>query len=147
MTIWRVRPSIEALTTIHHQTMVEYLGIAFTGVGDDYLEARMPVDHRTVQPFRILHGGASAVLAETLGSCAAAYVINTDTHRCVGQSVEANHLRPATKGHVTGRASPVHLGRTSHVWTIDLRDDDRRLTCYARLTVAIVGADARLNVK
>ncbi len=135
--IWRRRPSLAHLQDIHVGTMVGHIGIEFTEVGDDHLAARMPVDHRTIQPFRILHGGASVVLAETLGSCASTCVVE-DGHICVGQSIDANHLRSATAGFVHGVTRPVHLGRSSHVWSIELRDDAGRLTCVSRLTIAVL---------
>lgn len=115
----------------------KHLGITFTEVGADYLKATMPVDHRTVQPFGLLHGGASCVLAETLGSVAAWMCIDADRQRAVGVEINANHLRPVTKGHVTGICKPVHIGKTLHVWQIDMFNDEGKMNCTSRLTVAV----------
>ena len=118
--------------------MIQHIGIEFTEVGDNFLRATMPVDHRTVQPFRILHGGASIALAETLGSMAANYVVNPDTHYCVGLDINGNHIRAARSGAVTGTATPLHLGASTQVWTIEIRDEEDRLTCVSRLTMAVL---------
>jgi uncharacterized protein (TIGR00369 family) len=112
-------------------------GIEFLEVGPDFIRARVPVDTRTRQPYGILHGGVSVVLAETLGSCGAAYASPPGT-RAVGVDINANHLRATTAGWVTGIARPVHVGRTTQVWQIDLSDDAGRLTCVSRLTMAIL---------
>ena len=114
-----------------------------TDIGDDYLEARMPVDRRTVQPDRILHGGASVALAETLGSVGGTMCIDRERFQIVGVEINANHLRPAMAGHVTGRASPIHLGRRTQVWAIEIRDDRRRLVCVSRLTIAVIERERR----
>ena len=119
-------------------TMSEYIGIEFTALGDDYLEARMPVDHRTNQPYGLLHGGASAVLAETLGSVASVLVVDKEKFYCVGIEINANHVRSAREGYVTGRVSPLHLGRQTHVWDIKINNEEGKLICVSRLTVAIV---------
>ena len=100
--------------------------------------ARMPVDHRTVQPYGVVHGGASLVLAETLGSSAAAACINPETQRVFGQEINGNHLRPASEGFVTGTATPIHVGRQSQVWNIEIRNDAGKLTYISRLTLAVV---------
>ena len=118
-------------------TTVAHLGIEFLEVGDDFITARVPVDGRTLQPAGILHGGVSVVLAETLGSCGAAFSA-PQGHRAVGLDVNANHLRSATGGWVTGTARPVHIGRSTHVWQIELKDDAGRPTCVSRLTMAIL---------
>lgn len=138
MAIWIERPTIEEMHALHRGTAAETLGIEFVHVGDDSLSARMPVDRRTVQPYGIVHGGASVLLAETLGSIGALYCIDRARFLCLGQEVNANHLRPAQAGWVTGEARPVHLGRRSQVWTIEIRDDAGRLTCISRLTLAVV---------
>ncbi len=109
-----------------------------TEVGDDFLRGTMPVDRRTRQPFGLLHGGASIALAETLGSAAAIAVVNTDEVMSVGAAVSANHVRPATSGLVTGTARPLHLGRTSHLWQIDVVDDAGKPVCLVRLTTSVV---------
>ncbi|MCL4693172.1 MAG: hotdog fold thioesterase, partial [Candidatus Hydrogenedentes bacterium] len=103
-----------------------------------YLEATMPVDTRTVQPMGLLHGGASVVLAETLGSVASVLCIDTDTHYCVGLEVNANHIRAVRDGVVTGRVTPIHVGRSTHVWDIRIRDDRDRPVCVCRLTMAVL---------
>jgi 1,4-dihydroxy-2-naphthoyl-CoA hydrolase len=137
MNIWKKPPTIETLQEFSKNTMVQHLGIEFTLVGDDFLEARMPVDVRTLQPFGLLHGGASATLAETLGSIGAYHCID-GTKSCVGLEINANHIRAARSGWVTGRAVPVHLGRTTHVWEIRITDDAGDLTCISRLTMMIL---------
>lgn len=120
------------------KSIADVLGIEFTEVGDDFIKARMPVDERTRQPFGILHGGASVVLAETLGSVASNLVVDSDKFMGVGLEVNANHLRPVSQGFVTGECRPVHLGSKTHVWDIRLMDDNDKLNCICRLTVAIV---------
>ncbi len=119
-------------------TMSEHLGIKFTEVGEDFLKATMPVDERPRQPYGLLHGGASIALAETLGSIGSALVIDTEPYNCVGLEVNANHIRSASEGLVTGIASPIHLGNSTHVWDIKIYDDKERLLCISRLTVAIL---------
>lgn len=135
--IWKKQPDIGSLQSFSKNTMVEHLGIEFTSVGDDYLEARMPVDARTLQPFGLLHGGASATLAETLGSIGSYHCIEANK-ACVGLEINANHIRAARNGWVTGRATPLHLGRTTHVWEIRISDDGGNLTCASRLTMMIL---------
>ena len=137
MAIWTERPTIEGLREMHRGTAPETLGIEFLEIGEDSLTGRMPVDRRTVQPYGIVHGGASVLLAETLGSVAAAHCIDRARFVCVGQEINANHLRPVQSGWVTGTARPIHLGRQSQVWGIELRDDAGRLSCISRLTIAV----------
>lgn len=139
--IWKQPVSVETLTRISHHTASEYLGIEFTEVGDDYLQARMPVDARTRQPAGILHGGVSMVLAETLGSCGAAFAAPAG-HRVVGLDINANHIRAVSSGWVTGIARPVHIGRTTQVWQIEIRNEDGKLCCTSRLTMAVLAPDA-----
>ncbi len=115
-----------------------HIGIEFTEIGPDFLRARMPVDDRTRQPFGILHGGASVALAETLGSLGAGLVIDRAKQRCVGQEINANHIRAVSSGHVIGTARPVHLGRRSHVWEIRITDEQDRLVCISRITMYIL---------
>ncbi len=134
--IWKCPVSVETLTAIHVDTTVAHLGIEFLEVGDDFLRARAPVDPRTRQPLGILHGGISVLLAETLGSCGAAFA-SPPPHRALGLDINANHIRSVSEGWVTGTARPVHIGRTTHVWQIDLTNDKGQLTCVARLTMAI----------
>ncbi len=137
MSIWKTPVSVEILDALCAGTVHETLGIEFLEVGPDFLRARVPVDRRTRQPYGILHGGVSVVLAETLGSCGAAYSC-TPGHRAVGLDINANHLRAAAEGHVTGTARPVHLGRSTQVWQIDLHNDAGELTCVSRITMAIL---------
>jgi 1,4-dihydroxy-2-naphthoyl-CoA hydrolase len=138
--IWKQPASIELLTKISVNTASEHVGIEFTEVGDDHLSARMPVDPRTRQPAGILHGGMSVVLAETLGSCAAAFAAPKG-HRVVGLDINANHIRPVTGGWVTGTARPVHIGRTTQVWQIEIKNEEGKLTCLSRITMAVLVPD------
>lgn len=135
---WKQALSVERLTALHVGTTVAHLGIEFLEVGDNFIRARAPVDARTLQPAGILHGGVSVVLAETLGSCGAAFAAPPG-QRVVGLDINANHLRSVTSGWVTGTARPVHVGRSTQVWQIDVVDDPGRLTCVARLTMAVLG--------
>ncbi|RYY99664.1 MAG: hotdog fold thioesterase [Comamonadaceae bacterium] len=137
MAIWKKELSIETLKHSHAETAIVTLGIEFTEVGDDFIRGRVPVDGRTRQPFGILHGGVSVVLAETLGSCGAHYSI-PDGQRAVGLDINANHIKAAFSGWVTGTARPVHRGRTTQVWQIDLHNDAGELTCVSRITMAIL---------
>ncbi|MEJ8835496.1 hotdog fold thioesterase [Ramlibacter sp. AN1133] len=137
MPIWKQPISVEELTHRHRNTAPELLGIEFLEVGDDYVKGRVPVDHRTVQPYGILHGGVSVVLAETLGSTAAAHCVPAG-HRVVGLDINANHIRSASSGWVTGMATPVHVGRSTMVWQIELRNEAGELTCVSRLTLAVL---------
>ena len=118
-------------------TLAAHLGIVFTALGDDYLEATMPVDNRTHQPYGLLHGGASAALAETLGSVGSALVVDHSAFYTLGIEINANHIKAARNGLVTGRATPVHLGKTLHVWNIHIHDAAQQLICVSRLTVLI----------
>ena len=135
--IWKRPLSVEILTAVHVNTTVAHLGIEFLEVGDDFLRARAPVDARTRQPMGILHGGVSVLLAEALGSCGAAWAA-ADGHRAVGLEINANHLRSASEGWVTGTARPIHVGRSTHVWQIEMVDDQGRPTCISRITIAIL---------
>ena len=137
MPIWTQPCTVEALTAIHKDTAVEHLGIEFLEVGDDFIRARVPVTPKTRQPYGLLHGGVSVVLAETLGSCGAVYTCPPG-HRAVGLDINANHLRGATSGWVTGITRPVHIGRSTQVWQIDLHDDQGRPTCVSRITMSVL---------
>lgn len=137
MSIWTQPLSIETLTVISANTAVAHLGIEFLEVGDDFISARVPVDARTRQPYGLLHGGVSVVLAETLGSCGAAFAAPPGW-RAVGLDINANHLRGVTSGWVIGTAKPVHIGRTTHVWQIDLRNEAGQMTCVSRITMAML---------
>ena len=141
MRIWQKPISDELLTAGTRKTADEHLGIEFLEVGDDYLVGRVPVDERTRQPYGLLHGGVSVVLAETLGSCGAAFSCPPG-YRAVGLDINANHLRGVTSGWVTGTARPIHRGRTTHVWQIELRDDAGNMTCISRITMAILAPAA-----
>jgi uncharacterized protein (TIGR00369 family) len=138
MSIWRSLRSIEDLNSNHGGTLVGALGILFTEIGADFVRGTMPVDTRTVQPYGLLHGGASVALAETLGSTGAAMCIDADEYQCVGQEINANHVRAARGGLVTGTARAVHIGGRTHVWTIDIVNEAQKLVCISRLTVAII---------
>jgi 1,4-dihydroxy-2-naphthoyl-CoA hydrolase len=135
--VFRRQITLAQLAEIHRDTVVGLLGIEFTDIGDGTLAARMPVDRRTVQPAGILHGGASVTLAETLGSCAAWLTLDDD-RRAVGLDINANHLRAMREGWVHGRCHPVHLGRSTQVWQIEIADDQGRPVCTSRLTMAVV---------
>ncbi|MGH8251178.1 MAG: hotdog fold thioesterase [Steroidobacteraceae bacterium] len=143
MSIWFRQFSIDEVKEFQRGTMGELLGIEIVDIGPDSLSARMPVDRRTMQPDRILHGGASVALAETLGSVGGSMCVDRERFQIVGQEINANHLRPAMSGHVLGRASPIHLGRRSQVWNIEISDDNRRLICVSRLTIAVIERQAR----
>jgi len=130
--------SLTDFVNLGEKTMGEYIGISFSELGTDYLKATMPVDHRTKQPYGLLHGGASCVLAETLGSVASAMVIDPDKFICVGLEINANHIRSARSGIVTGITTPIHIGTSTHVWDIKIYDEREKLVCVSRLTVAIL---------
>jgi 1,4-dihydroxy-2-naphthoyl-CoA hydrolase len=139
MSIWFDKSlSIEKLRPLGIGNMAEYLGIQWTEIGDDFIKASLPVDHRTRQPYGLLHGGASCVLAETLGSVASAMVIDHTKFICVGIEINANHIRSARQGIVTGTVTPLHLGASTHVWDIRIHDEAGKMTCVSRLTVAII---------
>ena len=137
MPIWKRPISVQLLTDIQHNTAVSHLGIEFLEVGDDFIRARVPVDARTIQPYGLLHGGVSVVLAETLGSCGAAYA-TPENWRAVGLDINANHIRGVMSGWVTGVARPVHIGRSTQVWHIDLHNEAGELTCVSRITMAVL---------
>ena len=139
--IWYRTPDPALIDAMSKGTIDEHLGIKITKVGDDYLSGTMPADKRTFQPYGIVHGGANVVLAETLGSIAGAHVIDTNSLLCLGQEVSATHLRPVSSGMVTGTARPIHLGKRSHVWEIRLENDQGKLSCIAKLILAIVAKD------
>ena len=139
MPIW-YDPSItaEQINPIGQGNMAEYLGIEITEVGEDYLKATMPVDQRTRQPYGLLHGGASVVLAETLGSVGAAFVVDRSKYDCVGLEINANHMRGVREGLVTGIAKPVHIGKTTQVWDIRIHDNRDKIVCISRITIAVL---------
>lgn len=138
--VFREPVSIEALNTLSRATLIETLGIVFTAAGEDWVSATMPVDERTRQPYGLLHGGASVVLAETLGSSAGNLCVDTTRQVCVGLEINANHIRAVRGGTVTGTARAVHVGRSTHVWDIRIEDEAGKLVCTSRLTLAVVPA-------
>ncbi|MGN8276019.1 hotdog fold thioesterase [Pseudomonas sp. SMV71] len=138
MSLWRTTPNIEQLNAAGKNTISEVLDIRFESFDDESLTASMVVDHRTHQPFGLLHGGASVVLAETVGSMAAYLCVDTSKFYCVGLEINANHLRGVRSGRVTATARMVHLGRTTQVWDIRLTNDDGKVSCVSRLTMAVV---------
>jgi 1,4-dihydroxy-2-naphthoyl-CoA hydrolase len=139
MSIWFNKSlSLHDLNPLGPKTMAGFLGMEWTGLGDDYLMMRMPVDDRTKQPYGLLHGGASSALAESIGSLASHFVIDTDKFICVGLEINANHVRSARSGFVTATCSPLHIGASTHVWDIKIHDERKKLVCISRLTVAIL---------
>lgn len=142
MEIWKVRPDTAAVMRMQEGTIAGVLGIEITEFGADYVKGTMPVDRRTHQPMGILHGGASVVLAESLGSMASNLCVDVSRYYCVGLDINANHIRAVRSGTVTGVARPIHLGRTTHVWEIRIEDEGGRLVCLSRLTMAVLARDA-----
>jgi 1,4-dihydroxy-2-naphthoyl-CoA hydrolase len=138
MAIWHEPISVTDLNTYQQQTLVSHLGIRYTGIGEDWLKAVMPVDQRTKQPAGILHGGASVALAETLGSTGANLMVDRKTRLCVGLEINANHIRAMREGEVTGVARPLHVGGTTQVWEIRISDAAERLVCVSRITLAVL---------
>ena len=138
MQIWTRPFTVEALNARSTDTLVAHIGIEYIDIGDDFISARMPVDNRTVQPARILHGGASVVLAETLGSVAAYHCIDPARKMAVGLEINANHVRSVREGHVTGTVTPLHIGKSTQIWQIHIRDDQKRLVCISRITMAVL---------
>ena len=137
--IWKKPVDLKQLNSWNDNTMQRYLGIEFTEIGDDYIVARMPVDHRTKQPLGLLHGGASVTLAETLGSTASVLCIDLETQSVVGLEINANHIRAVRDGFVTGITKPIHLGRSTQVWEIKIYNEANQLTCISRITNAVLG--------
>lgn len=135
--IWKTPFTLDELREMHRDTAEGHLGIEFTGVGPNWVAARMPVDRRTIQPFRLLHGGASCLLAEAVGSVAANMCVDQKAAFCVGLDINANHVRAVRSGWVTGTARPLHVGKTTQVWEIQITDQSDRLVCIARLTIAV----------
>ena len=130
--------TVAAINRMSEQTLAANLGIEFTEVGADFMCAQMPVDRRTLQPYGLLHGGASLALAETMGSVASTALIDPATQAAVGLEINGNHLRPVEDGVVTGTVRPIHLGRRTHVWDIRIEDEEGRLVNVSRLTMMIV---------
>jgi 1,4-dihydroxy-2-naphthoyl-CoA hydrolase len=142
MSIWRQRPTVDALNAMTQNTLMQQIDLRFTEVGDDYLVATLPVDARTQQPAGLLHGGATAALSETLGSAAANCCLDARAEYAVGLEINANHLRSVRRGKVTGTARPVHIGRRTQVWETRIEDDAGKLVCVSRLTLAVVPREA-----
>jgi 1,4-dihydroxy-2-naphthoyl-CoA hydrolase len=138
MRIFKTTATPQAINDGTEFCMVQHIGIEITEVGDDYICAKMPVDSRTKQPFGLLHGGASVVLAETLGSFAANMCVDAAESYCVGLEINANHLKGVREGYVHGKATPIHIGKSTQVWDIKIIDDNQNLVCVSRLTVAVV---------
>ncbi|OGT41016.1 MAG: esterase [Gammaproteobacteria bacterium RIFCSPHIGHO2_12_FULL_37_34] len=136
--IWQVEINLKLISERAKNTMSDYLGIEFMDVGDDYMIARMPIDHRTKQPMGIMHGGASCVLAETVGSTAAQYCVNREKYYCVGLDINTNHIRSMRSGYVTAIAKPFHLGKSTQVWSIEIKNEEDKLVSVNRLTMAIL---------
>ncbi|MFT6053705.1 MAG: 1,4-dihydroxy-2-naphthoyl-CoA hydrolase [Roseivirga sp.] len=128
----------EMANKISRNTLIEHLGIEFIEMGEDYIKAKMPVDHRTKQPLGLLHGGASVVLAETLGSFAAQCSVNTDKQYCVGLEINANHVKAVKEGWVYGIAKPLHIGKKTQVWEIKVTNEENALVCVSRITMAVL---------
>jgi 1,4-dihydroxy-2-naphthoyl-CoA hydrolase len=138
MGIFKENTTVEALNQWSRNTLSELLGITFTQIGEDFLEARMPVDHRTHQPLGLLHGGASVALAETLGSVAATLCVDKNKQFCVGLDINANHLKGVRNGFVTGVTRPVHIGKKTQVWEIKISNELNELICVSRITMAVL---------
>jgi 1,4-dihydroxy-2-naphthoyl-CoA hydrolase len=138
MSIWQSLRTLEDLNSNRGGTLIGNLGILFTEIGDDFVRATMPVDARTIQPYGLLHGGASVALAETLGSMGASMCVNANEYQVVGQEINANHVRAARSGLVTGTARAVHLGGRTHVWSIDIVNEAHKLVCISRITMAVI---------
>lgn len=136
--LWKKKPTIDQLNQRCRDTLVSHLGMIFTEVGDDYLVAKMPVDKRTVQPAGLLHGGASVALAESLGSVASALCLEADDQMPVGVEINANHIKSARTGWVTGKVTGLQIGKRIHVWEIKIENEASELVCASRLTVMIV---------
>jgi 1,4-dihydroxy-2-naphthoyl-CoA hydrolase len=138
MPIFKAEVTLEMLNKMSVNTMLQHIGIQFTKVGNGTIEARMPVDHRTHQPFGILHGGASVALAETLGSIAAMCCLDASTQYCVGLDINANHIKSVREGFVVGVVKPIHVGKKTHVWEIKISTEKEELVCISRITMAIL---------
>ena len=138
MSIWFKNYELKDIAWMSKDTILETIGIEIMEVTANSIKGKMPVDHRTKQPAGILHGGASVVLAESLGSIASNLVIDQDKYYCVGLDVNANHIRPVDKGYVYGAAMPIHIGKKTHVWSIEIKNEANKLVCISRLTMAVV---------
>jgi len=140
MSLWKQPADLDRINAWSANTMMETLGIRVTAIGDDWLQGTMPVDHRTHQPYGLLHGGASVVLAETLGSTAAMLTLDPQHELAVGLDINANHVRGVRSGIVTGTARAQHIGRTTQVWEIRIENEEGALVCISRITMAVIPA-------
>lgn len=138
MTIWRSLQTLDALNAARDGTLLQHLGMVFSEIGDDFIRGTMPVDERTKQPYGLLHGGASVALAESLGSTGASMCVDASQYLCVGQEINANHVRAARSGLVTGTARPLHIGGRTQVWSIEIVNESGKLVCTSRLTMAVI---------
>jgi 1,4-dihydroxy-2-naphthoyl-CoA hydrolase len=138
MSIWFRPYKVEELQWMLKENMCEAIGIEITELTDDSIKGRMPVDHRTVQPMKILHGGASVALAESLGSIGSHLIIDISKYACVGLDINANHLRPASSGYVYAEARTIHIGKKTHVWSIEIKNEKGQMVCISRLTMAVI---------
>lgn len=138
MTLFKSGITLESLNELSSNTLVAHLGIKIIGLGEDYIEAKMPVDHRTHQPLGMLHGGASVALAETLGSIAATCCVDRTTQYCVGLEINANHIKSVREGFVYGTTKPIHIGKKTQVWEIKITNDQKQLVCISRITLAVI---------
>ncbi|MDX1628946.1 MAG: hotdog fold thioesterase [Fulvivirga sp.] len=130
--------TVEDLNKMNKNTMMEHLDLEFTGIGEDYITAKMPVDHRHHQPYGLLHGGASVVMAETLGSVAAHLSVKSENRFCVGLEINANHIKSVKSGYIHGITKPIHVGRSTQVWEIKISNEQDQLVCVSRITMAVV---------
>lgn len=138
MSIWFKPYTIKDIQWMLNDNMCTTIGIEITEITPDSIKGKMPVDHRTVQPMKILHGGASVALAETLGSVGSNLIVDNSKYACVGLDINANHLRPASSGYVYAEAKPIHIGKKTHVWSIEIKNEAGKLVCISRLTMAVV---------
>ena len=138
MKIWKQETTVETLNEVSKNTLVSHLKMEFIEVGDTFLKAKMPVDSTTIQPAGVLHGGASVVLAETIGSSAGQMCVSYPDEYVVGLEINANHIKSVTSGYVTGTATPIHLGKKTHVWEIKIHNEQEQLVCISRLTLAVI---------
>ncbi len=138
MSIWFKPYTLNDLQWMQKGNMCEAIGIEITEITDDSIKGKMPVDHRTKQPLNMLHGGASVALAESLGSFGSNLIVDTTKYFCVGLDINANHLRPVSSGFVYAEAKPIHIGKKTHVWSIEIKDEKEKLICISRLTMAVV---------
>lgn len=138
MAIWFKEVDLATVQKMEHGNILEALGVKIIEIGDDFIKGKMPVDHRTHQPHGILHGGASVVLAESLGSIGSNLILDTSKNYAVGLDVNANHIRPVSEGNVYGIAKPIHIGRKSHVWSIEITSEEGKMVCISRLTMMVV---------